>query len=127
MLFMVNIVFVIGFIVLVVLLQRKLVRMKPNWIGWILPCICFAMSLLAVAGMIGFTKFSTTVVHDDEGNIIGEQVEQAESLGTDGILAAASVFILYNIPTVVFSVMCVTEHRKDNNKEQLHKMNIQDL
>lgn len=116
---------VIGGIIGIYFLQKHLVKKETKWLGWILPGICFLLSISVLFGSMAFTAVSTTTLIDDQGNVIEEKEKQKDSNMDLG--SVIYIFILFNIPTAIFSMMCIQEHKKDHKKEQIYKMNIQDL
>ncbi|WP_416324418.1 hypothetical protein [[Eubacterium] hominis] len=123
----INVLIQVSFLVGLVLLQRYLVKQESKWLGWIMPMIFFLLSCLVVLGSLTYSNHSTTAMLDEAGNIIEESVVVTKQPWIDQLLPMISLFLMYNVPTIVFSAMCIVEHRKDKGKQQLNKMSIQDL
>lgn len=123
----INVLIQLSFLVGVVLLQRYLVKQESKWLGWIMPMIFFLLSCLVVLGSLTYSNLSTTAMLDEAGNIIEESVVVTKQPWIDQLLPMISLFLMYNVPTIVFSAMCIVEHRKDKGELQLNKMSIQDL
>ncbi len=113
-------------------LQVYLSKRKNRWLGLILPVVCIIFSLLAVLGMVAFTSVTTQVATVTEK---GETVEQIVDEGkneplmstTSMILSASTIFVIYNIPTLILIGIYVGCREKNKKNLQLEKMNIQDL
>lgn len=123
----INVLIQVSFLIGLVLLQRYLVKQESKWLGWIMPMIFFLLSCLVVLGSLTYSNHSTTAMLDEAGNIIEESVVVTKQPWIDQLLPMISLFLMYNVPTIVFSAMCIVEHRKDKGKQQLNKMSIQDL
>lgn len=123
----INVLIQVSFLVGLVLLQRYLVKQESKWLGWIMPMIFFLLSCLVVLGSLTYSNHSTTAMLDEAGIIIEESVVVTKQPWIDQLLPMISLFLMYNVPTIVFSAMCIVEHRKDKGKQQLNKMSIQDL
>lgn len=122
--FMIVIVIIIGLI----FLQIKLSKSDTKWFGWILPGFFLVISIIAVLGSVAFTRqISTTVQIVGEGNVINEKQEVVAEPLQEVLTTSAYILLVYNIPTVIFSAICINEHKKDQKKQQMQKMNIQDL
>ena len=120
----------------IILLQFKLSKSTTKWLGLILPLICFAYSLLTVASVgvftsIGTTTIETQIIHEDgtiETTIEYMESEPAprpsigESLGT-----ILPIFVVSNIPTLIFLAIYGHERGKIKKNGALIKMTIQDL
>lgn len=123
-----NFLIMIAFIIGLIYLQLKLSRSESKWLGWILPGFFLVISVIAVLGSVAFTRTMGTTA---EINELGELINKKEEIITVPLheVFATSLYILlvYNIPTVIFSAICVFEHKKDKKKQQMQKMSIQDL
>lgn len=123
-----NLLIMIAIIIGLIFLQIKLSRSEIKWLGWILPGFFLVISIIAVLGSVAFTRtLSTTAQIDEQGNIINEKKEVASIPMHEVLATSAYILLVYNIPTVMFSAICVSEHKKDKKKVQMQKMNIQDL
>lgn len=123
-----NILIMIAIIIGLIFLQIKLSRSEIKWLGWILPGFFLVISIIAVLGNVTFTRVvSTTAQIDGQGNIINEKKEAAVVPLQEVLATSAYILLVYNIPTAIFSAICVSEHKKDKKKVQMQKMNIQDL
>ena len=94
---------------LVVALQVWLCR-KGKWLGLILPAITLAMSLMICLSVVGFSAVTgggSVQVTDGHGNIV--------------------VFLVFNVPTLVLGGIWLYYKNRREWKEDLKKMNIQDL
>ena len=129
------VIIIVGFAGLVVL-QVFLSKKDSKWLGLILPIITFCISVIAVLGMAAFSYNvdSATVQTIDENGVVTEAAAPGTgdaAQGTQGILAAAaqvgSVFLLYNIPTIIFMAIYLGFRGKQLQRKALEKMQVQDL
>ncbi len=102
---------------------------KPNrWLGLILPLISFLFSLQALLGIAAYSTVRTsvtTIMENGTSYTTEDVVIPPEKKDTGQLIATAvSVFIEYNIPTVI--LLGILRSRRKKNME-LEKMNIQDL
>ena len=98
---------------------------KPNrWLGLILPLISFLFSLQALLGIAAYS----TIMENGTSYTTEDVVVPPEKKDTGQLIATAvSVFIEYNIPTVILlGIYAGCRSRRKKNME-LEKMNIQDL
>lgn len=114
-----------------ILLQIYLSKKESRWPGLVLPIIMLCISLLAVIGVATFTAIpATQQVVDENGVVIQETaleiVEPMQS--TSSLLyTVGSVFLLYNIPTVVLLAIYFGCREKQRKRKALEKMQAQDL
>ncbi|MCL2049971.1 MAG: hypothetical protein FWG87_14720 [Defluviitaleaceae bacterium] len=113
------------------LLQIFLSRKERRWLGLILPTISLLISMIPVFGYAAFTETSSSSVQSVDGVFIYEAhapsaaqpIESAPAL----IVVVLTVFILYNIPTVVFLSIYFACRGKRNRIKAVEKMSVQDL
>ncbi len=99
---------IIPFFIGLIVLQVFLCKRENKGLGLILPIIFLALSLVFVLGSI-FMTGGVSVAH---------------------IPRMLVVFLLLNIPTIIFAVVylvCKNDGGKAKQKKQLDRMNIQDL
>ena len=120
-------------VALLVALQVWLCR-KSVKLGMILPALSLALSLFltAVIGLsIGvFTRAGNTLtVRDDTtGKIIRQENYESEvEIAPRALLAAGVVFLVSNIPTVVFGGIWLHYKGRRDTYEDLKRMQIEDL
>ena len=100
------------------LLQYELSKKENKWLGLILPIASFCISLVAFLGLLVFTAYT--------GMVNGEVAEQTAAQAGDMsavIATALSVFVLFNIPTVILLAIyggC----RSKRNSGMRWKMNV---
>ena len=92
---------VIGVIWLQIFLSKK----DNKWLGLILPIVAFLVGLL----------YPLNMVAPSDGVTVGF------------IMQMLLVWLLGNIPTIVFLLIYISCRQKKNRNKQLDKMNIQDL
>lgn len=119
--------------VLILMLQVFLSKKENKWLGLILPTLCFIGSVVSVAGMVSFNSLTTEkVVTVTEGvqateNII-QSMTSGVAAGTSSMaLEAVAVFVVSNIPTILFLIIYIGCRNKLRKRRELEKMAIQDL
>ncbi|MEA4933934.1 MAG: hypothetical protein VB071_10235 [Lawsonibacter sp.] len=116
-------------IALLVVLQVWLCR-KEKWLGLILPGLSLLLSLLLVFSLAVFTVGSTGSTRiDSNGQVLEEYHEQTNHTElTPGAMGAiAGLFLVSNIPTVVFGGIWLHYKNRRDFQEDLKKMKIEDL
>ena len=99
-------------IVGIILLQVFLSKRESKWPGLVLPILAFLFGLLYPLNMAApFTGVNASLVYVDIGFV----------------LQMIFVWILGNIPTIVFLAIYFVCRGKQRRNKQLDKMNIQDL
>lgn len=116
---------------LLVALQVWLCR-KGKWLGLILPGLSLLVSLLLVFGVSainGAVGRGSVTVTDDTGRVIEQyDVEPEQSGLTPGAVGAiVGVFLVGNIPTVVFGGIWLHYKNRRDFQNDLKKMKIEDL
>lgn len=114
---------------LLVALQVWLCRQRARWLGLILPVLSLVCSLLLVLSLAVFTRAAGTLtVYDSQGNVVQEeQVESGQQPVADALAGAAVVFLVANIPTVVFGGIWLNSKTRRDLQEELRKMDLKDL
>jgi hypothetical protein len=102
---------------LVVALQVWLCR-KGKWLGLILPAITLAMSLMICLSVVGFSTVTG-------GGAV--QVTEHHQLQPADLAMVGGVFLVFNVPTLVLGGIWLYYKNRREWKEDLKKMNIQDL
>jgi len=120
-------VFLAGSIWLQIFLSKK----KNKWLGLIIPLICFMFSIMMIFSLAMYTNTAITLVTD---NINGTKLTdktiilQSEKPSILSMLVTAvPVFIISNIPTIIFLAIYFACREKLKLRAELDKMNIQDL
>ncbi len=120
-------VFLAGSIWLQIFLSKK----KNRWLGLIIPLICFMFSIMAVFSLGVYTNITIGSVTDTiDGSKLTEKttILQSEKPTALSMLATAvPVFLITNIPTIIFSAIYFSCREKLKLRTELDKMNIQDL
>lgn len=113
----------------IVLLQIFLSKKRNKWLGLILPVICLMFSILVVVQIPAYTITSVSYQTTDEnGRIIEQGDKQVSSTAIPGmIMQIISIFVMYNIPTVILLGIYIGCREKQKKNQELEKMNIQDL
>lgn len=99
---------IIALFALVIWLQIRLSRSTLPWPGLILPGVTLLISLVAVIGILG---------------LIPQEASNISAIAVQAII----VFLIINIPTVVFSCIYVRGRRHIRLAEELDHMRAQDL
>ena len=140
-------------IALLIVLQMWLCKRSLK-LGLILPALSLALSLLLVFSVAAFsginslgsggmtleqngqvveqtiTENGVTTVYDGEGNIIDQYEEpgaQPEPITTAAVGTVVVLFLVSNIPTVVFGGIWLHYKNRRDFQEDLKKMKIEDL
>lgn len=101
-----NLLFTLVFLIGIISLQFVLSKQSNKWLGVILPIITFSYSLLRVFNTISFfDSYCKTNI---------------------GIVVI-TVFIIFNIPTIVMLTIYFVLRKKVHQNSELDRMNIQDL
>jgi len=125
--------FIISALILVgiVWLQISLSKKENKWLGLIIPLLFFLFSIMSVLGYSMYsTTTSTSVLEAIDGVIVNKETieAQTENLSNGEILTTIiPVFIVTNIPTLVFLIIYSSFRKKKKKNLELQKMNIQDL
>ena len=141
-------------LVAVIAVQKRLCRRNSKWLGLILPGLSLALSLLLVCGMALFaqgggaaggsytitadgevlehavTEDGVTTVYDGEGNVIDryEDPDHQPATITGAVLGSAAVlFLVANIPTVIFGGIWLHCKNRRDFQNDLKKMRVEDL
>ncbi|MGI5963474.1 MAG: hypothetical protein ACOX7N_07150 [Lawsonibacter sp.] len=116
-------------VALLVVLQVWLCK-KGKWLGLILPCLSLLMSLLLVFSVVAFQRMDsgTLVVTDEHGQVIQEHsVEHHSNLTPGAAGTVAGLFLVSNIPTVVFGGIWLHYKNRHDFQEDMNRMKIEDL
>lgn len=117
-------------------LQIYLSRMESRWPGLILPILSFVLSVVLSLGQFLYIfngsagEIQLESVGPD-GTVITESVpvEPSEEIRGEGgmLVMAVPVFLLANIPTLIYVAIYCGERGKYRRRRQMERMNIQDL
>lgn len=115
-------------IALVIILQVVLCK-KSRKLGLILPILTLLLSLLLVLSFATLQRVGggSMVVTDGQGNVLQEEYTQPEPITLGDVGAVAGVFLVSNIPTVVFGGIWLYYKNRRDFKDDLKKMKIEDL
>lgn len=117
-------------IALLVLFQVWLCR-KGKWLGLILPGISLMLSLLLVFSMAVFTRpmeGTLTLRNETTGEILQEEHHAGgHTISPGDLLTAGVLFLVYNIPTIVFGGIWLHYKGRRDVLADLEKMRLQDL
>ena len=107
---------------------------RGKWLGLILPVLSLLLSLMLVFGVAAFqmggTGGSYLVVTDEQGNVIQEEHREEEheiSLTPGAVGAIATLFLVSNIPQVVFGGIWLHYKGRRDVQDDLKRMKIEDL
>lgn len=131
-------------IALLVALQVWMCR-KGKWLGLILPGISLALSLVMAFSMAAFSTLTVggnTMVSGGAVQVPAQEEDYVESPAQEGVsrgerektefhpeglIAAGVLFLVMNIPTVVFGGIWLHYKGRRDTLEDLKKMRIEDL
>lgn len=103
---------------------------KRKQVALVLPIISLAIPLIAVLCIAAYTTTGTLQLTDENGVVI-QETEIGMSDDTQDmpsrIFTIASVFLLYNIPTIVLLAIYFGCTEKQRRRKALEKMQMQDL
>lgn len=112
-------------------LQIFLSKKENKWLGLIIPIICFMFSIMIVLSLSMYTNTGiTSVTETIEGVIVTNKTTTLQSEKPSIISMLASVvpvFLISNIPTIIFLAIYSACREKLKLRNELDKMNIQDL
>lgn len=112
-------------------LQVFLSKTKNKWLGLIIPLICFIFSIITISNLVMYTSMKTVSVTETidgvtvTDKIINEQSDKPSMISM--IVTIIPVFLISNIPTIIFLAIYFACRDKLKLRNELEKMNIQDL
>ena len=120
-------------IALLVVLQVWLCR-KGRRLGLILPVLSLLLSLLLVVNLTGIQMYAgvgttTVTTYGEDGQIVEQHHEEHErgELTPGAMGSIAILFLVSNIPTVVFGGIWLHYKNRRDFQDDLKKMRIEDL
>ncbi len=130
----IGLVFAFGIVVLpfalLVVLQVWLCR-KGRRLGLILPVLSLLLSLVLLLNLAAFSRGggNTLTIYDEAGNVVEQRVEpeRPQEVPVRALAAAGVLFLVGNIPTLVFGGIWLAQKNRDDLQDDLKKMSIQDL
>jgi len=122
----------------IIALQIFLSKKENKWLGLIMPIISLCISLIAVLSIASYTEMTETTVltqqiTDEGGNVIQESTQEMSKItsfpqNTPRLgFTVTSVFLLYNIPTIVLAGIYFGCREKQRQRKALGRMQAQDL
>ena len=114
----------------IIVLQIFLSKRENKWLGLILPIIALCISIVAVLSIASYTALTTTheVTSEAGQEITTETLNVTQIMPTSQmIFMVVSVFLMYNIPTVVLLVIYFACCEKQRQRKLLAKMQALDL
>lgn len=114
----------------IIWLQIFLSRKQNKWLGLIIPLICFVFSIMTVFSLAMYTNTVTSVTEKTDGVVVREETItiQSEKPSMRSMLVTnIPVFLLSNVPTLIFLAIYFACREKRKKNLELEKMNIQDL
>lgn len=110
-------------------LQIFLSKTKNKWLGLIIPLICFIFSIIIILNLSMFTTIrSTSMTQTIDGVVVTDITSQSEKPSKISMLVTViPVFIISNIPTLIFLAIYFACREKLKLRNELDKMNVQDL
>jgi vacuolar-type H+-ATPase subunit I/STV1 len=112
-------------------LQIYLSKSKNKWLGLIIPFICFMFSIFIVLSLSMLTNMRTTsMTNTIDGVVVIDKTVSSQSEKPSMISMLATVipvFLMSNIPTLIFLAIYFACREKLKLRKELDKMNVQDL
>lgn len=112
-------------------LQVFFSKAKSKWLGLIIPLICFIFSIITILSLSMYTNTGiTSVTKTIDGVVVTDKTitSQPEKPSMISMLATAMpVFLISNIPTIIFLAIYFACREKLKLRNELDKMNVQDL
>lgn len=133
--FMIAVLALILFLGGLIWLQIFLSNKQNKWLGLIIPLICLLFSLIPMLALPMYTtststSVTTTTENITDGGLIFEASvtpqPQKPSVGSM-VATAAPIFIISNIPTLIFLAIYFACRERRKKNFELERMNIQDL
>ena len=131
------IIVILLFFVGIVWLQIFLSRKKNKWLGLVIPMICFLFSIMSVLSVPIYSTLTKSNIRTETNTSDGVIIEVIEEThGGDNIEKPSigqifamiiPVFLVSNIPTIIFLAIYFACREKIKVNSELNKMNIQDL
>lgn len=114
---------------LFIVLQVWLCKRSVKWLGLVLPALTLAVSLLLCLSMAAYGGAHVSQqVTDEHGNVVEYHEEVEPVTLTPGATSAiVGLFLVSNIPTLVFGGIWLYYKNRSDWKDDLKKMNIEDL
>jgi len=119
-------VFLLLFIGGTIALQIFLSKKENKWAGLVMPFLSFAISIVALLGVLGFSVSTGTLTQIENGVVIEQTTTQLASASSI-IGSAIYLFILCNIPTGLLLAIYAACRDRRSKLRALGKMSIQDL
>lgn len=121
-----------------IVLQVYLSRRESRWPGLVLPILSFILALTAALALMLLTAGPGTLTvteYGPDGTVINTQTTEVEPEPKPGVersvgetlIGGVIVFMVANIPTLIYTAIYCGEREKFRRREQMKKMNIQDL
>lgn len=111
-------------------LQIFLSKTKNKWLGLIIPLICFIFSIFTILSLSMYTTTRSTSMTQSIGVEVTDKTitSQSEKPSMISMLATViPVFLITNIPTLIFLAIYFACREKLKLRNELDKMNVQDL
>lgn len=123
-----------------IVLQVYLSRRESRWPGLVLPILSFVLALTAALAVTLSTAGPGTLTVEEygsDGTVINTQTTEVDpwlepepgprrSVG-ETLIGGGIVFLVANIPTLIYTAIYFGEREKFRRRQQMKKMNIQDL
>ena len=131
-----NIIIYLLFLVGIVWLQIFLSKKRNKWLGLVIPAICLIFSILSVLNISVYSTFTSTSTRTETSDgVVIEEVHEAVQEGDNRVKPSIGeilamvipVFLLSNIPTIIFLAIYFACREKPKRDIEIEKMNIQDL
>lgn len=121
----------IGAMVGLIFLQVFLSKKKSKWLGLILPIVSFILSLVIVVSSFMFVSVNKTIstqldnINESSQTVVLNDSQSEYEYGN--LLSTIPVFLLWNIPTIVFLMIFISIRKQKKLENQIERMKIDDL
>lgn len=138
--FVIQLLFYVAIIGIGVFIQVKLSNNNNKYLGLILPGAAFAIAVLITLGVASFTVSTATItdvvvvsevneqpekiIDESERNIEdSEEILEVREIDSDvsGFLRLSLIFLVTNIPTIIFAGIYVSERNKLTTRKAIEK------
>ena len=106
-------------------LQIFLSKAKNKWLGLIIPLICFIFSIITILSLSMYTGV-TSMTKTIDGVVVTDS-KLAKPNMISMLATVIPVFLITNIPTLIFLAIYFACREKQKLHRELDKMNVQDL
>lgn len=127
MIFVPQLIFLLVLLAGVIALQIFLSRKQTRWYGLVLPALTCLLSFITVFSLLAYSGKTIVWVSNEKGEVISQEEAVNQTSVGEWLGQALPILLVQNLPTIGLLVIYVVCREKLKKKEELKKMNIQDL